>query len=72
MYHCKERGPNSYQSFDQGMNVRAVERHSIEGGASLQSPNGEAPPPAGPDERSLSPTSLVGVRGLRVCFNWNR
>lgn len=32
MYHCKERGRNSYQSFDQSMNAQAIERHSIEGG----------------------------------------
>jgi diguanylate cyclase (GGDEF)-like protein/PAS domain S-box-containing protein len=32
MYHCKERGRNSYQFFDQGMNRQALERHSIEVG----------------------------------------
>ena len=32
MYHAKEGGRNNYQFFEQTMNVRAVERHSIEGG----------------------------------------
>ncbi|MFZ2752772.1 MAG: EAL domain-containing protein [Lysobacteraceae bacterium] len=32
MYHAKENGRNNYQFFEQGMNVRAVERQFIEGG----------------------------------------
>ena len=32
MYHAKESGRNNYKFFEQSMNVRAVERQSIEGG----------------------------------------
>ena len=32
MYHAKESGRNTYKFFEQSMNVRAVERQSIEGG----------------------------------------
>ncbi|MEO5573306.1 MAG: EAL domain-containing protein [Gammaproteobacteria bacterium] len=32
MYHAKTVGRNNYQFFEQDMNVRAVERHFIEGG----------------------------------------
>ncbi len=32
MYHAKERGRNTYQFFNIGMNLRAVERQSIEAG----------------------------------------
>ncbi|MDZ4261883.1 MAG: EAL domain-containing protein [Pseudomonadota bacterium] len=32
MYHAKENGRNNYQFFEQAMNIRAVERQSIESG----------------------------------------
>jgi diguanylate cyclase (GGDEF)-like protein/PAS domain S-box-containing protein len=32
MYHAKEGGRNNYQFFEQAMNLRAIERSSIEGG----------------------------------------
>ena len=32
MYHAKENGRNNYQFFTQDMNIRAVERQSLEGG----------------------------------------
>lgn len=32
MYHAKADGRNNYRFFEQDMNVRAVERHSVEGG----------------------------------------
>ena len=32
MYHVKENGRNNYQFFEQSMNVRAVERQSVEDG----------------------------------------
>ena len=31
MYQAKEKGRNNYQFFEKGMNVRAVERQSVEG-----------------------------------------
>ena len=66
MYHAKERGRNNYQFFSPEMNVRAVERHSLETAlrAALER-----------DEFTLYYQPLVGMRsgkivGMEALLRW--